>query len=180
MAAEAGHPELEALQVFRRVDRLAEPAAALGAGLAGDERAQAEDFAQLGMQRLTAAGIVPGHQLGRGHPEGHGGEEGEGRVLADEVVIGGVIHVGLAGDDGIEALQAGAGLVGALGVDGELSVGDVGDAFGEAGNRIPHARQADRPAGDHGQSALALGVERRGQRRGGGRGGAADGGFAQE
>ena len=105
-------------------------------------------------QLLPAAVVIPvGHFL-RGAAEGHGGEEGIARVLADEVVVGGVIHVGLPRGHGVEHFQRAHKLARCLLVDGQAAVGDLVDIVDEIAGRIVQHGKPARPGRDHGQRAV--------------------------
>jgi len=101
-------------------------------------------------------------------------------MLADEIVIRPVIHVGLTRGHRVEDLEGADQFAGRLQIDGKLAIGHRGDGVGDTLGCVMHPGKAAAPGGHHGQRALALGVKRRGQRGGRGRGGAADGGLGQK
>src|SRR5262249_58519743 len=66
LAAEAGHMDLEAGEILRRLDLPGEPAAQAHAGIAGEEGLHPELFRQLVPDRLRALLTDPAvHQIGR-------------------------------------------------------------------------------------------------------------------
>ena len=132
------------------------------------------------MQLNPAILIVPVGEFLRGHAHRHRSEEGIARMLADEVVVGPVIHVGLARGDGVEDLEGPHELARGLEIDGQLAVGHRGDRVGAALGRVMDAREAARPGGHQGQRPVALRVERGCQRACGSRSRATDGGLRQK
>ena len=177
LATETGHAELQPVEVLRPVDLLAEPAARLGARVAGHEGLEVEQLRQLVLKLPAAHVVVPVAELQRGHAEGHRGVEGEPRMLADEVVVGGVVHVGLTRRDGIEGLEGADQLAGGLELDLHLAVGHGVDVVGAALGGVVDAGQSPPPRGDHGQldPALREGGRGVGRHRGGRHGGGAEG-----
>src|SRR5262249_60363454 len=89
--------ELEPDEVLGGFQLLAEPAAHLGAGVAADERVNVVLLPELDEQLLPVAVDEPGVLLAPIEAEWHRTEQREGRILADEVISGGV--AGLHGAD---------------------------------------------------------------------------------
>ena len=84
---------LRPLQVGDGLDLLAEPAAHLRAGVAGRDIVDVVVLEEVAQQLQPAAMGHPGVHLPRVHAERDRAVEGEGRVLADEVIAGGVAHL---------------------------------------------------------------------------------------
>ena len=80
-------------------------------------------------------------------------------MLADEIVIRAVIHVGLARGHRVEDLEGADQFAGRLQIDGQLAVGHRGDGVGDALGCVMHPGKAAAPGGDQRQRALALGVQ---------------------
>src|SRR6266478_8928218 len=78
--------ELETLEVVDRVDLLAEPAAHLTAGVAGEQGNAIEFLVEFVEHLPAAAEHVPGLVKALVGSEWHRSAEGEGRVLAEVVV----------------------------------------------------------------------------------------------
>ncbi len=130
LARESPDAHLEPLEVGDGLDLLAEPAAHLRAGVAAQNRHDAEILDELVVQRLAAANVPPGVVLPLVEPERNGGAEGEGRVLAEVVVRRGVAALDGAGLHGIGDLQSGHDLARREHLDLELAAGDVVDGLG--------------------------------------------------
>ena len=115
------------------------------------------------MQSGAVTVVVPVGQFLCGHAEGHSREERVSRVLTDEIVVSGVIHVGLTGGHGVENLERAYKLTCGFDLDGQRAVGHRVDAVGHTLGGVKHACQTAAPAGDHGQRLLALRIGRSGQ-----------------
>src|SRR5690606_35376030 len=89
-AGKSGNPELQALEVVDRVDLLAEPAAHLGAGIAGREGDEVvlleEVVEEIDPTQLVHPGILKALVEAEGHRRG----KGEGRILSPVIVGCGV------------------------------------------------------------------------------------------
>ena len=168
LAADARHAELQALEVVQLLDRLAVPAAHLGAGAGALEALEVELGRELVPELLPAAIFHPGGVLDAGQPVGHGGEEVEALVLALPVILGRMVHVGVAGADGVEHAESRHQLAAAIDLDLDLAAGELRDAPGDPLPRRAQARRVERPG--HGQLPLleALRDGRGRQRRCGG------------
>ena len=156
LATQAGRTHAQALHVGHGLEFLAEPAAGLNAGVAGQEALHAELVIDLVPQRLGAHDVDPGRHLGGRHAVGHAGEEGQGRALVHPVIGGAVAHLGRAFDDGIQRLQGRHHLAGSIDLDRELATGHLGDAPGQALGAGPDAGEVLGPAGDHPPLLAAL------------------------
>jgi hypothetical protein len=131
---------LQALELGDVLDRLAEPAGHLDAGVVEREGHEAEGLVDLVPELEPAAVIEPGHVAHETHAEGHRCEilRGEG-VARPEVAVRG-IHLDHALLDGIEALERRDELAGrevrdvqpVAGHDADL-LDDVGRAAGSLG-----------------------------------------------
>ena len=102
-AGKAGNAHLQTLEVGDPLDRLAEPAGHLHAGIAGEERHQIELVVDLAPQLQAAAVIDPAVEADEIHAEGHGGEVLRGEDLAGPEIGIGVVHLDRAGRARIEA-----------------------------------------------------------------------------
>ena len=129
LPGDAGDAHLEAVQVPDGLDLLAEPAAHLRAGVAARDGHGVVAFEERPQRLAPAARVEPGVELARVHAEGDGGVEGEGRVLADEVVGGGVRALHRAGLHRVRHLEARHQLAGLEHADLELVVRHRGDAL---------------------------------------------------
>ena len=93
LPGEAADAHLQAVQVGRLLDLLAEPAAHLAAGVAGEEGDDVVLLVELVHQLAAAADLKPCGLHAAVQPERHGSAEREGRILADIVVGRGVAHL---------------------------------------------------------------------------------------
>src|SRR5215213_1374483 len=80
-------------------------------------------------QLHTLAVIEPGILLARIQPEGDGGIKTKGRILADEIIAGGVAHLDLVVADRIQRRQRRHDLAGREYLDLEFVVARFGDIF---------------------------------------------------
>ncbi|MPL88594.1 hypothetical protein SDC9_34620 [bioreactor metagenome] len=182
LTGEAADPHLQPLQIFERVDFLAEPAAHLHAGIAAREADQPLLREELVIELDAAAEVVPGVHAARRQAEGHGRAERPGRILAPVVIAHRMRHLDGARLHGIGRLQTADELARGEGLDLEIAVGRLGDAFAErlgvAIERVERFREGrGHPPGD-----LRVRLRDRGGGKAG-RGaadGAADRGFGQE
>src|SRR5262245_56328891 len=149
LAGKAGNAHLHALEIVGGVELLAEPAAHLGPGIAGE---QADDV-MLGIKSidLLIATLAPPRVLHAGiEAEGHRAAQRKGRVLAPQVVGSGVAQLDAAGRNRVGGLQARHDFAGGKGLHLKLVVGACGDAFGEvfrpAVERVERLRPARRHA----------------------------------
>src|SRR5690606_18935835 len=96
-----------ALEVLKRIDFLAEPAAGLRAGAAAHERLDLELGGEFVPQVLAAQMVHPAKMLLRREAHGNGGEEVVSLALALPVIFRAVIHVGRAARYGVEGGEGG-------------------------------------------------------------------------
>ena len=106
LAGPAADAELEALEIVDGLDLVAEPAAHLRPRVAARQRVDVELLAELVHQLQAVAIVVPRILLPGVEAERHRAEQRPGRVLADEVVGGGVADLDGAVLHGVEHLQA--------------------------------------------------------------------------
>ncbi len=125
LAGQTGNAHLHALEIVDGVDFLAEPAAHLHAGIAGNHAIELVLGVKLVQQRVAVALIEPGIGQARIEAEGDRGADRKGRVLADIVVGAGMAHFHRAGGDGIRRLQAGDDFAGCKHLNVEIAVGRV-------------------------------------------------------
>jgi hypothetical protein len=120
--------ELDAAEVGRRIDLLAEKAAHLGTGIAARQPVDVElPVAELVEQVHAAAVVEPGVLPARIGAERDRAIEREGRILADEIIGRGVAHLDRAVGHGVHVRQPGNDLAGGEVLDLELVVGRLGD-----------------------------------------------------
>src|SRR5207237_5185912 len=100
-------PHFETVEVVDGIDLLAKPAAHLGAGVAAGDGVQFGFPAKLIEHVLATVVLEPGILLARVQPERDGAIEREGRVLADEVIGGGVAHLDGGIGYSVERMQGG-------------------------------------------------------------------------
>src|SRR3979411_57888 len=112
-AGKTPNPEFEALEVFGRLDLLAEPASHLRAGAAGRKYVTVWFLQEIVEHVLAAAEQQPRDMLASVEPERQRGAERERRVLAPIIVQRGVAHLDGAVRDRVEHLQAGYQFAGA-------------------------------------------------------------------
>jgi hypothetical protein len=148
LTGEAADTHLQALQVGRGLDLLAEPATHLGAGVAG--RGWCDDIRfgiELGDQLLAVAVAIPGIDLTTGHAERDRAVEGKRGILADEVVGSGVRHLNGAVLDRIEHAKRRDDFAGGEHLNLELAAGGFGNALGDDFGGTVDGVQALREAG---------------------------------
>ncbi|MCY1544065.1 hypothetical protein D9M68_799180 [compost metagenome] len=127
----AAHAHLQALEVFDGLDFLAIPAAHLRAGVAGAGRAEVV-LREEGVEQLAAVAVLfPRVVLAGREAEGNGAAEREDRVLAGEVVSGGLRHFERVGLQGIDHAECGHQLAGGVHRDFELAAGQGLDRLRE-------------------------------------------------
>ena len=108
------------------------------------------------MKSHAVAMVVPVVELSRGHAERHAGEERKARMLVDEVVVSGVVHVCLTCGHSIKNLERADEFASSFNFDGQRTVCDGSDVVSSFLSRIKHASKATAPRRDHRQRALAL------------------------
>src|SRR5690606_7535508 len=81
LPANAGRAEAKPLEIFKAVQLIAEPAARLSSGIAGEERLHAKLVVHLVPDRLAAKVAHPGCQFTGGHAERNTREEGKSCAL---------------------------------------------------------------------------------------------------
>ena len=170
ITAQTGHAHFQALQVLEGADFAFEPAASLGAAVAGEEGFQIELGGEFIPEFLPAAVVDPGVQLGSGHAEGNRGEKGIGFGFVVPVEFGGVVDVGAPGGDGVKGLEGRHQLPGGVHLDVESAIGGFEDFGGHAVGRDADAGEVFRPGGHHGQAFYALSDGGGGNSGGGGDG----------
>ena len=163
LAAQTGHAEFQAIEVCGRVDFFAEPATGLRAGVSGEEHLHVEDFTDLVVQIMAATVQVPVCQLLGCGTERHGGEICQTGVLADKVIVGGVVHIRLTGGYGIKDFERADKLAGGFLFDGQRAVRHFVNHIVQIGGSVIEHGKTTGPSGDHGQCAFALGIKRCGQ-----------------
>jgi len=117
-------------QAFIRLDAgqfLGEPTAHLRPGIAAHQRLEAESGAQLIPQRLTAAVVDPGIDLGGGEPERHVAKVRERGGTAGPRDFRGVVHVGKARRNRVEGFERPDQLTGCEYLDVEPAAGKRAD-----------------------------------------------------
>src|SRR5258708_25015882 len=129
LAGPSADPEFEAIEVVDGVNFLADPAAHLGAGIAAGDSVCFVLLAELVEHVLTAVILKPGILLARVQTERNGAIEREGRVLADEVIGGGVTHLDRAIAHRVERLQGWNDLAAGESLNLKLVVGGFRDIF---------------------------------------------------
>jgi hypothetical protein len=167
-SGKAADAHLQALQVVDGVDLLAEPAAHLGHGVAGEQPVDVVLGVEGVHQRLAAAIQPPGILHAAVEAERHGAAEGERRVRGVHVVGGRVAGFDRAARDGIGDFQGGDLRVSpGDGPDLELAVGRLRhqphEVVGAALQRIERLGPARRHAPPdlrrrlgNGRAAIAL------------------------
>ncbi len=110
------------MQVGDGVDLALEPAAGLGAGVAGGEGVHAVGRYQFLLQVEAVSGVHPGVELLTVHAERHGGEEAVSGVLVEEVVGGRVRHGERARRDGVVHLEGADLRAGRVDFDVDIAV----------------------------------------------------------
>ena len=182
VAGEARDAHLQALEVVDRLDLLAEPAAHLRRRVAADHADDVVALEEVVEQLLAAALGQPRIHLPRVEAERNDGRQREGRVLAEEVVAGGLAHLDRAVLHRVEHLQARDDLARREGADLELVVGRLGHDLGEVLDAA--VQRVERLGEARGQAPVelgrGLGDGGRRDRAGGRRGGGADTGGAEE
>ena len=130
LPGEAADAHLQSLQIVDGVDLLAEPAAHLAAGIAGEERGDVVALVELVQQLPAAALHVPGLVEALVGSERHRGAEGKGRVLAEVIVGRGVPHLDGAVLHGVEHLQTRHDFAAGKRLNLEFVVGGFGNQLG--------------------------------------------------
>ncbi len=166
LAAEARHTEFQAVEVRRGADFLAEPTTGLGTGVTSKEGFQVEDLAQFVVQIMAATVVVPVCQLLRGAAEWYGSIVSIGRVLADIVVVGRVVHVGLTGGYRVKHFECANQFARCFLVDGQSAVRHLVNHVVQICGRIVQHGKTAWPRCYHCQGALALCIRRCCQRCG--------------
>ncbi len=126
LTTDARHTELQAAEIVSRVDLFVEPTARLHVRASTAERLQVEDLAELVMEIVSAAMIVPSHEFFSGRAERYRREVVQARMLAAEVVVGGMVDVSLTGRYGVEHLEGTDEFASSFLFDGDLTVGHLG------------------------------------------------------
>ena len=146
LAGDAADAELEAGEIGDCLDLLAEPAAHLGAGIAGGEADHAMLLEELVAKLHAAALVPPGVLLARIEAERHRSEDRKRRILADIVIRHRVAHLDGAVGGRIQRLQAGNHFARREHLDLELVVGHFGDVLRDllraAEDRVQRLRKA--------------------------------------
>ena len=180
LSALARDTHLEALEVLGRVDLLVEPAAHLDARIAGRHRLDAEAVAEFVPQLLAAAILAPCVDLGRRQAERNSRKGGPAGVLADPVIVGADIGLGVARCDFVEGVERTDALAGGEVLHVDAAVGQFADTRREALGGKAEARKVPRPGRDDYQIGRRLRDGRGGERRGGGSACACQAGFLDE
>ena len=163
-AGETADPELETLEVVDGVDFLAEPAAHLTAGVAGEDRGGVVLLVEF-IENFGAAAVRPPALVQPGiRAETDRGAESEGRVLAEIVVRGGVAALDGAVLHGVDDLQRGDDFAGSEYLDLKFAVGRFADRLRHRLGGAVKRFQRLRPAAGH--TPLDLGRRLRDRRRG--------------
>jgi hypothetical protein len=117
----AAHAHLQSLEVGHGLDLLAVPPAHLGGGVAGAGGLEVVLGEEI-VERLAAVAIVlPRSVLTCGQAERHGAANGEDRVLAGEVVSGGLRHLDVVTLKRIDHAEGGHQFTGGMQGDLELA-----------------------------------------------------------
>ena len=177
-AAGAADAELEAFQVGDGLDRLAEPAAHLGARIAGQNVDDVVFLVELAHQLEAAGVVVPRVLLARIEAERNRGAEGESLILAEIVVRRRVAAFHRAVLDGIEHLQAADDFACREQLDVEFTPGRRGDPLTDQLGAAVQRVQTLGPACGH--APVDGGLRLRDCRCCDGAGGDAGGGLFQE
>ena len=145
-AGKAADAHLQPLQIVDGLDLLAEPAAHLAAGIAGQKRRDVVALVELVEQLPAAAQHVPGLVDALVGAERHRRAESKSRVLAEIIVGRRMAHLDGAVLHGIEHLQAGNDFAGGKGLDLEFVVGGFGHELGHQFDAAPQRVERFRPA----------------------------------
>ncbi len=152
LAGKTRDAHLQALQIIKGIDLLAEPAAHLVTGVAAREGIDAMLGKHLLHQVHAAAIVEPGVLFRGSHAERHGGKEHSAGILALPVISGGMPHLVLTGVDHVENTQGCLVFVGTVDVDQQFAVGHDLDLLGHVLDRVTENREVVRPG--HGQFPL--------------------------
>ena len=146
LAGNSSDAKLQSGEIGNGLDLLAEPAAHLGAGIAGVKSDHAEFLEELVSELRAATLIPPGVLLARIQAERHRGIDGKGRILADVIITSGVAHLEGAIGSRVKRLQAGHDFTCGKDLDLKLVIGHFGDILrklrGAAIDRIERLREA--------------------------------------
>ena len=155
-SAQAGNPHLEPVIILDAVDRLAVPAAHLGAGVARREANQAFLGVELLPQIHAPAMVHPGGSLLGVHAEGHRTGELGGGHLAGPVIGSRIKHMDTALPRGIEDAEGGHQLVGTKYLDVQLPLGHYLQIGGQG--RQASAQHGSGDAETHRQTPFETGL----------------------
>src|SRR5262249_87829 len=120
-----------ALEVVNAFDLLAEPAAHLGAGIAGGETDRVVILQQIIEQIFATTEAQPRNHLAAVEAERQSGPESEGRILAPIIIKRCVADLDRPILHGVEPLQARHDLARGEGLDLEFVVRDLGNTLGK-------------------------------------------------